>query len=498
MAGKKKIGIVVKVFIFLALLLLMVYGINRTLTPKYLYRNGRSTNTYAGFYEMEPETVDVLLLGSSHTQCALNPQDIYDETEIRSYNLASSSQPMWISYYWLKEALQYQSPKVVILDCYMLFLELEENESAARIALNDMKNGSVKQEAIKTVTELDGSQTFLSYVLDNIRYHTRWTELEEADLAWWEADAGILAKGFSGVLEMCDDTTYEPLEPEASVEADEFEENAAVYLDRITELCDENGIELILIKTPTRAETLGRNAAVKTYADAHNLTFYDFNMKELYDKIGFEYASDMSDSAYDGVKNAHANPSGARKISRYLANEMLGVNGLTAVVDEQWEESRAFNEHIWENFELRNETDLASYIAMLDQERYTTFISVRYEASSRLNEEIDEAMRSLGFAFPLSEHYGYSYLAIKDGEVLTEIMEDDYVDASGTLREGRVPYYIFSAALDYGNNSSILIDGTEYSYNDRGINIVVYDNEIKTVIDQVCFDTYEPECTAYR
>ena len=44
----------------------------------------------------------------------------------------------------------------------------------------------------------------------------------------------------------------------------------------------------------------------------------------------------------------------------------------------------------------------------------------------------------------------------------------------------------------------IKIDGDKYAVGEKGWNIVVYNNEIKRVIDSVCFDTSKPEVTAVR
>ena len=68
-------------------------------------------------------------------------------------NLGSNSQSLWTSYYWLKEALHYQSPKVVILDTYSLFHDERYNESSHRLAFDDMRWGTVKKEAIQTICQ---------------------------------------------------------------------------------------------------------------------------------------------------------------------------------------------------------------------------------------------------------------------------------------------------------------------------------------------------------
>jgi len=49
-----------------------------------------------------------------------------------------------------------------------------------------------------------------------------------------------------------------------------------------------------------------------------------------------------------------------------------------------------------------------------------------------------------------------------------------------------------------GNISSIKINGSEYSPNDRGLNFVVYNNDTKKIVDAVCFDTYEEGNPVFR
>ena len=132
---KKHVTVAVRAVLFLCLFFLMIYVVNRTLTPNYLYSSTNPmTETYRGFYKMKKNTIDVLFLGSSHTASGFNPQDLYNEYGIRGYNLGSNSQNLWVSYYWLREALQYQSPKVVVLDCYMLFIDEKKNEGSSRLA----------------------------------------------------------------------------------------------------------------------------------------------------------------------------------------------------------------------------------------------------------------------------------------------------------------------------------------------------------------------------
>lgn len=122
--------LLIKAIIFVMLSSGTVLFLNQVLTPKYFYNNTwPTTSTYLGFYKMERNTVDVLFFGSSHAASSFSPQILYDRYGITSYNLGCEQQNLITSYYWLKEALRFQKPKAIVLDCYILFHTTKEKLS---------------------------------------------------------------------------------------------------------------------------------------------------------------------------------------------------------------------------------------------------------------------------------------------------------------------------------------------------------------------------------
>ena len=67
-------------------------------------------------YKQDADTVDLLVLGSSHAFEDVNTSVLYERYGISSYILAGSIQPFWNSYYYLQEALMSQRPRLVILE----------------------------------------------------------------------------------------------------------------------------------------------------------------------------------------------------------------------------------------------------------------------------------------------------------------------------------------------------------------------------------------------
>ena len=103
---------------------------------------------------------------------------------------------------------------------------------------------------------------------------------------------------------------------------------------------------------------------------------------------------------------------------------------------------------------------------------------------------IAEKMSKLGLDVDLRDGgWWQSYIAIMNGKnVIHEEKSNDLLKYQCTIED--LSINIESANANAGNYSSCMIDGTEYSVNQRGLNIVVYDKRLKCVVDSVCFDTW--------
>ena len=105
---------VVRIICFLLILVLCLGYANSVFKVKY----GDGIYDVTKFYELEDNTVDVLFLGSSHAFEDFNTGTLWDEYGMSSFILAGSVQPMWNTYFYLKEALKTQTPKLIVLEGY--------------------------------------------------------------------------------------------------------------------------------------------------------------------------------------------------------------------------------------------------------------------------------------------------------------------------------------------------------------------------------------------
>lgn len=110
-------------FLIAALLFCLI---TRIFTPKW---SGywKSSDTLTGFYQLEEDSIDTLIIGSSQVISGVSPMELYQNQGISAYSLGTERQPVLCSYTLLKEALDTQpNLKAVIFEVTELFNVCDE------------------------------------------------------------------------------------------------------------------------------------------------------------------------------------------------------------------------------------------------------------------------------------------------------------------------------------------------------------------------------------
>ena len=96
------------------------------------------------------------------------------------------------------------------------------------------------------------------------------------------------------------------------------------YLDRMRTLCEENGIELILMKAPTNFWGYywydEWDAQISDYAEQNGLSYYNFISKA--EEMGIDWSADTYDAG------AHLNVYGAEKLTSYFGRILQDSHGM--------------------------------------------------------------------------------------------------------------------------------------------------------------------------
>ncbi len=304
-----------KIIIFILIIAVIMTVLGMIFIPKfYLSDDWATTCTYREFYEQEDNTDDVIFLGSSRGACAFDPIQMEDETGLIGYNLCCEMQNVSSSYYWLKEALRSQKPKVVVLDTNYLYLNRDNNsnlftEGTVRKAIDNMHLSIPKLEMIRYNCSVDESQDIIDYIFPILRFHDRWQELSMHDIAY--EPSGL--RGYNPInYNKTNDQLYSTYEDSDKRDTTAMDEEMSDYLSRINELCKTEDIRLILVSPVSNEESAARHNTTLKWCNDNDCRFIDYNITGLYNSINYNFYEDNS-------SGNHANISGARKMTSYLS-----------------------------------------------------------------------------------------------------------------------------------------------------------------------------------
>ena len=304
-----------KILLFILIEVVIFYLCNIIFLPEWIKDSGATLST-AGIYQEKENSLDVVFVGSSNIYNGVSPLEIWNQTGIASYSYASPEQKIWLSYYAIKELLNYQTPKVIVLDMNEAFSSENFQEDTVRKLFDNMKLGKAKLEGINDKNLNLSFSDKLSYIFPVLRYHTRWNDLSINDFKRIFNKYDSTYKGYvmsKNVSAYEGNTDYMKSYNE-TVEMDPISQE---YLNKILELCNNNNIELLLIDMPSpNSWSYPRHEAVKKYAQEHNIKFLELN---CIDEININWETDTQDKGW------HLNINGARKVSSYIA-EFLKEN----------------------------------------------------------------------------------------------------------------------------------------------------------------------------
>ena len=482
----KRLKNILRSVVFLSILVSSLLVINTILVPKFILKNSTwpTTSSYEQFYKMERDSIDVLFFGSSVAVNAFIPQEIYNDYGIRSYNLGSEQQSIYLSYYWLKEALRYQKPKAVVLDLkFMWNLHPEDAintvEGLTRKCLDPMKWSSVKQEAVHNLCELDESQSELSYYLTNIRFHSRWSGIQEYDINSDMVETSAL-KGFAPTTAN-GQATYATYEQNDTTATMEFVPLMQEYLDKMVELCKENDIQLILVDLPGNAMNDAVNNTHTEYAEKNGIEYYNLCSTKYYNQIG----AVLPEESVIG----HENIWGAIKTSKFVGKILSDKYGIESIYDEQYEATKDSYEQTINSSNLVRITNQVEYLNALNNSNYAVFFVAHGNTSAVFNiEEVKNGLSNLGLKCKFIESPEKSYVAaIVGGEVVEEESSAEKINYVGSFRNRHSIYTLQSSGINLAASSSILVEGGQYSRSVAGLNIAVYDLNTYKIIDKVTF-----------
>lgn len=313
----KKIGKILIILIKIALIIFLVVTLNRIMMPKYISENkdGRITQEYYPFAKYS----DVIFVGSSTVFSGIDPATLWEEHGISSFIRANASQTMWISYYMTEDALKLHKPELVCLD--MTFIKYDDDfveEPSTRKALDGMRLSASKIDC--AIASMGEDEKLMEYIVPLFRFHTRWKDFSWDDIryAWYNKPVTV-----NGYIEDYEVEAADAGELEYTSQFDHISPKNEEYLRKCIKLCQDNGVEIMLFKTPAHSSNWSDalDANIDEIAKEYGISYINFD--KYNDEMGMDYSVDTPD------KGSHLNSSGAEKFTKYLGDLISRDYGVT-------------------------------------------------------------------------------------------------------------------------------------------------------------------------
>lgn len=449
---------------FVILLMLCLGKMNSIL--KFKYNDGMFG--MEKFYEQEKNTVDVLILGTSHAFAHFNVATLWEEHGMATYVLGGSNQPLWNSYHYLVEALKTQKPELIVLDAYGVVREGDYASDDVIIKNNfGLKWSLNKIEAFKaSIPKERWAEFFLEYK----QYHTRYTDLSEEDFL---KDKGRrLFENYKGFYCNMDTVPVENNFLEKSTDTTELPEKSEQYYRKIMELAKEEGIPMVVVMSPfpTYYERSQSNRAAEIAAE-YGVNYIDCNFYA--GEMGLDYTTDAADPG-------HLNYRGNQKFTKYIGNylkEHYEISDRRG--EEKYESWNSYTDTLNRAIENQMLSEIEDFHLLKDKlgdENYSVIISVDGDCDSS-ESNLKELFAVLGILPDGKQGIWYR----DKGQIAWYSYEEE---AEEYIRLGRTDISmkrekegkdIYSNYLTVNRKNAQMVE--------NGVNIIVYDTLNEEVAD---------------
>jgi len=311
---KKKIALLLSALVLAGVILFCLQAL---LVPKYMVGKHKEGALISEYYDNAGSN-DVIFIGDCEVYENFSPITMWEKYGITSYIRGSAQQLIWQSYYLMEETFQYETPKVMVFNVLSMKYDTpkatgdqSQREAYNRMTLDGMRWSKSKWDSIyaSMTEEEQEKEAIYSYIFPLLRYHDRWSQLTYEDFKYWFKRDTVSDNGYlmqTGIKPLGNAHVERPL-----VNYD-FGENSWYYLEKMTQLCKEKGVQLVLIKAPALSPVWWPqwDKQIEDYAAENDLLY--INMLEHQEEIGIDWSTDTYDTGL------HLNVYGAEKAADWF------------------------------------------------------------------------------------------------------------------------------------------------------------------------------------
>ncbi len=277
-------------------------------------------STWGSFAAEQPDSIQAMFFGSSLVYCDVIPAVIWQESGVASYVMAGPEQTFSTTYYYIKQALQTQSPSVLFIEATGIFYP--RYTGFTKVNIGYMPFSFNRLEATFAAAE---KEQWCGLLFPPFNYHDRWDQLTAFDFK--KAVCGYPADemaGYTFLDRIAKNDMDKVLQRTVEFDQETYDLNIS-YLHKIASLCAEKKIACVFYLTPSylRLADTYLEMLAQDMPTGENIRFIDFNAN--FDDLGIDNYQDFYD-------HMHFNYRGAEKFSASLA-QLLSEYQLSPAAD---------------------------------------------------------------------------------------------------------------------------------------------------------------------
>ncbi len=337
---KDNIKFLIKIFIFILCLIPMIIFIGKKYSSASTENviNLFNQRRFEDFYALEENSLDMVFLGSSHSYCTFNPEIFDNNLGTNSFQLGMPLQHPDSTYYTLKEVLNYQKPKVVVMEVYFDLLKNDFELNQVKTLFQVLDNEDLKNEYIKEDFPLSEKVKYktniLKYQADYFAYKgneynnkiKNKFNVKDKETKKQKGIEEYASKGYVYCNYTMLEDEYDKTNQFKNLDGKDFEfsNTQKDFLIKIINLCKENDIELIFVTAPIANVSLDYiqnydliHNQIANFAKENNIFYIDYNL------INKEENLLTNENFRD---DAHLNDSGVKIVSNHFLDVLKEHN----------------------------------------------------------------------------------------------------------------------------------------------------------------------------
>lgn len=472
---------------FVVVLLISLYCVLSFSNKVLSYKAPYGITQFEALSEQETDSVDVLFVGTSHVYSDINPAIIWEKSGIATFNLATGGAGLWNSYYAIQEALKTQSPKLIVLELFgVTFPNLEYRADREIMDANwGITNLITRWESLQVSAP---KEKRIDFLLKFPYYHNRYKDIKKDDFEPYTHNYTYGSNQFflypqsskkiyKGAVTLSKITPYEQLQDLSSItEVESIDKKSELYLEKIIKLARNEDIPLLFIVSPymgCSADDQKKYNYIKELAIKNKIDYINFNL--LVTELNLNPLTDFAEVS-------HLSYHGMKKYSEFLADYLLyHYDDLSNKTEgkgwESWDEYVKWENQVMYNFQLAEITEINEYLERLRNPYYSVIITF-----DRLS---DEECRNIASLKNINLKNSSQLLLIYENGKTT-FLNADAEEKKVFIQDIGSSNIVIDMEEGY---SDVLINKKTYKKVNQGINIIIYDKYIDTIVDAVGFDS---------